>query len=89
MSAQRASRATAAASPAAGAPDALRLRIDGQRVSDVDLAAVTVAVAALLGAPGGQDTPEAGAAWRRAGMQEASTARRIRSPGELRASEAR
>ena len=89
MSAETRPRATLDDSPDQGAPDALRLRIDGQRVSDVDLAAVAVAVSALLGAHGPQDPPVAGPAWRRAGMQEASTARRIRSPGELRTSEAR
>ncbi len=68
----------------------VRLRIDSHGVTDVEVAAVSVAVAALLGGQAAApEEPPRAPAWRRAGMREASTARRIRSPAELRDSEAR
>ena len=68
---------------------ALRLRVEDRRVSDVEIAAASVAVAALLATAGDGPQPQAEPAWRRAGLWEASTARRVRSPAELHRTEAR
>ena len=65
-----------------------RLRVEDQRVSDVEVAAATVAVVALLGTAGDGAQPIPEPAWRRAGLWEASTARRARSPADLRRAEA-
>ena len=70
-----------------GAP-ALRLRVEDQRVSDVEIAAASVAVAALLAIAGDEPQPQAQPAWRRAGLWEASTARRVRSSADLQRAEA-
>ena len=68
---------------------ALRLRVEDQRVSDVEVAAASVAVVALLGTAGEGPQPTPEPAWRRAGLWESSTARRVRSPAELHRTEAR
>ena len=66
-----------------GAPTDLRLRIDASTVSDVEVAAVTVAVTALFGGGGAAPPPPDEPAWRRAGLLEASARRRVRTPAEL------
>ncbi len=81
---------TEVAAPADGVddPGALVVQIADQRVSDVEVAAVGVAVVALLGTAGNGAAPPPDPAWRRAGLWEASTARRVRSPADLRRAEA-
>lgn len=64
-------------------PGGLHLRISTPGVSDTEVAAITVA---LLSATGGAPAPPrpGAAAWRHAGMLEAATDRRVRTPAELR-----
>jgi hypothetical protein len=62
----------------------IRLTITTPRVSDTEVAAITVALlAATSGAPAA-GAPAGPAAWRHAGMLEAATDRRVRTPAELR-----
>ncbi|MFP4310810.1 MAG: hypothetical protein ACLFS9_02360 [Nitriliruptoraceae bacterium] len=69
----------------------LRLDLGGAAVTDIEVAAITVAVAALTGAgdaPGGpgadgRDRPGAGPAWRTAGLLEATGGRRLGSRAAL------
>ena len=64
-------------------PSGLHLRISTPGVSDAEVAAITVAL--LSAATGTAAPPRPGAAaWRHAGMLEAATDRRVRTPGELR-----
>ncbi|GEM_PF-2869317 len=64
-------------------PGGLRLRISTPGVSDAEVAAITVAV--LSTTTGSAAPPRPGAAaWRHAGMLEAATDRRVRTPAELR-----
>ncbi len=69
--------------------DGLVLQIAQDGVSDVEVAAVSVAVHALLSAGGPPTAPAGAPAWRRAGLQEASSPRRLRTPAELTQAEAR
>ena len=64
-------------------PGGLHLRISTPGVSDAEVAAITVA---LLSATTGTEAPPrpGAAAWRHAGMLEAATDRRVRTPAELR-----
>jgi len=66
-----------------GTPTDLRLHIDASTLDDVEVAAVTVAVTALLGGGGAAPPTPAEPAWRRAGLLEASAGRRVRTPAEL------
>ncbi len=61
----------------------VRLTITTPRVSDTEVAAITVA---LLATSGGRTAgaPTGPPAWRRAGLLEAATDRRVRTPAELR-----
>ena len=64
-------------------PTDLRLRIEARTVSDVEVAAVTVAVNALLSGGGAAPPVPVEPAWRRAGLLEAGAGRRVRTPAEL------
>jgi len=61
-----------------------RIAVTASRISDTEVAAITAAlVAAMSGAPAAE--PPAGApAWRRAGLLEALSDRRVRSRWDLR-----
>jgi hypothetical protein len=62
----------------------VRLTITTPRVSDTEVAAITVALlAATSGAPTA-GAPAGPPAWRHAGLLEAATDRRVRTPAELR-----
>jgi hypothetical protein len=62
----------------------IRLTITTPRVSDTEVAAITVALlAATSGAPAA-GAPPGPPAWRHAGLLEAATDRRVRTPAELR-----
>jgi hypothetical protein len=73
------------ASPGSHPVDAggVHLRFDTPGLSDTEVAAITVA---LLSASPGAAAPalHGAAAWRHAGMLEAATDRRVRTPAELR-----
>ena len=61
----------------------VHLRISTPGVSDTEVAAITVALLSAL--PGAEAPARPGtAAWRHAGVLEAATARRVRTPAELR-----
>ena len=79
-----ASGATSGGASGATSGGGVSLRITTPRVSDTEVAAITVALlAATSGAPaaGGAAGPPA---WRHAGLLEAATDRRVRTPAELR-----
>ena len=69
--------------PAPVEPAGVRLRISTPGVSDAEVAAITVALLSATGAAPAPPRPGA-APWRHAGMLEAATARRVRTPAELR-----
>lgn len=66
------------------APGGMSIRITTPRVSDTEVAAITVALlAATSGAPA-HGEPAGPPAWRHAGLLESATDRRVRTPAELR-----
>jgi len=68
---------------AVGDAGGLHLRISTPGVSDAEVAAIAVAL--LSATAGAEALPRPGAAaWRHAGMLEAATDRRVRTPAELR-----